>query len=370
MRSLTFFLAIIVFGACSTEDNPKVTVPVIPSWSDGFPKVAYGATSVDVNVKTNQSAEVYYILSDRPLAYSNEELKHYAEYPDTFAIKASGKIELNANTEFTQTVTLLQENQQYYTYFVLRSKSGNALSEINEFSMATLYRQDTAFFHSIAEDRDVAYLVYQPEEVMKHPEKNYPVCFSFGDKNAVATDQKPINVVRDGSLPEYIYLLNNVPMIVISIQSQTAEWNLSMIEEGVDHVLLNYPVDENRIYMTGYGEGAIASWNYAIAHSEQIAAIVPISGKGDIPNACNLTNVDVWAFHNETDDIIASANTKKMVSAIGKCSPQKELSEIYFPDAGHNCWKRVYNQGHSDWSKSPGIDKMNIYTWLKSKSKI
>jgi hypothetical protein len=80
--------------------------------------------------------------------------------------------------------------------------------------------------------------------------------------------------------------------------------------------------------------------------------------------------VDVWAFHNETDNIIASTNTKKMIGAISKCPPQRELSEIYFPDAGHNCWKRVYNHSHSDWSKSPGIPDFNIYTWMLSKSKI
>jgi dienelactone hydrolase len=369
MRLLTIISIIAFVSACSSEEEAPVNHPQAPRWTSGYPQVDIGASTADLRLKTETSAEVYYVLSDRPLNFTSGELQHTAEFPDTSAIKFSGKIELSAGEEFTKSLTLLQENHDYFTYFVLRNTSGNVLSEINSTNLRTESRQDTLTFHSTSENRAVNYLIYRPEESWKHPEKDYPVCFSFGDKNSIGSDVKPVNLIRDGSIAEYIYHRNEVPMIVISIQSVTTNWNLDLIQEGIDHVVANYPVDEERIYLTGYGEGGIASWNYAIAHPEQIAAIVPVSGKGDLQGACNLSGVDVWAFHNDTDDIIASANTRKMVSAISKCPPQRELSEIYFPDPGHNCWKRVYNAAHPDWSKSPGIDRMNIYNWMLSKSR-
>lgn len=369
MRLLAFLSIVMLFGACSPEEETKPPVVPQPAWAEGFPLVLHGATTVDLIFKTETSSEVYYLLSDRPLPYTAEELKTKAEFPDTSAIKYAGRLALNSGAEWSKTFPLLEENKKYFSYVVRESRSGGVLSDISAREFTTYSRQDTAVFQSIAENRTVTYLIYRPEQTLKHPEIKTPVCFSFANKNGIGTDLKPVNLVRDGSPAEYIYHKNDVPMIVVSIQPRTVDWNLSLIEEGIDHVLATYPVDQNRIYLTGYGEGAIASWNYAITHADQIAAIVPVSGKGDTFNACNLATVDVWAFHNETDDIIASSNTKKMVSNINKCSPQKELSEIYFPDAGHNCWKRVYNSNHPDWSKSPGIGKFNIYAWMLSKSK-
>jgi dienelactone hydrolase len=369
MRVLTIISIIAFVSACSSEDETPVTNPQAPQWISGYPRITSGATTADMKLKTESSAEAYYLLSDRPLDFTSEELIHTAEYPDTSAIKFSGKIQLSAGEEFTKSLTLLQENQNYFAYFVLRNPSGNILSPIIDSGLRTQSRQDTLTFHSASENRSVNYLIYRPEDSWKQPENDYAVCFSFGDKNSTGSDVKPLNLIRDGSIAEYIYHRNEIPMIVVSIQSVTPSWNLDLIREGIDHVIANFPVDESKIYLTGYGEGGIAAWNYAIDHPDQIAAIVPASAKGDPQGACSLSGVDVWAFHNETDDIIPSINTKKMVNAISKCSPQKELSEIYFPDAGHNCWKRVYNSGHSDWSKSPGIDRIDIYAWMLSKSK-
>jgi hypothetical protein len=368
MRFLTYLSLIFLAISCDSEEESVRTEPTAISWSGGYPKIAQGATTVDILMKTETSAEVYYVLSDKPFNFSPEDLKQKAEFPDTSAIKFSGKLELNGGTELTKSISLLFQNTDYFTYVVTRNPSGNILSEVKSFPIRTHIRQDTATFVSTSEERTVQYLVYRPEEVLKYPEKDYPVCFSFGDKYAKSSGD--ITLIRDGSLAEYIHLLHDVPMIVISIQSITPDWNIELISEGIAHVQSSYPVDEKKIYLTGYGEGAVASWNYAMGNPEQIAAIAPVSGRGNVLTACNLSTVDVWAFHNETDNIISSSNTKKMVTEINKCPPEKELSATYFPDSGHNCWKRVYNSGHSDWNKSPGVEKVNLYTWMLSKSKM
>jgi len=369
MRFLTYLIVAFGLLACAGDDEPAGVSPVAPSWAEGYPKVAIGATSIDLNLKTSASAEIFYILSDKPFDYSAEDVRFFSEYPDTSAIKSSGRIELNPNEENRKSIKLLEEDHEYFVYFVARNRAGTAISPVQESQARTYVRQDTASYHSVAENRTVNYLVYRPEEALKYPDAVYPVCFSFGDKASAASDIKPVNLIRDGSLAEFIYHRNDVPMIVISIQHDRNLWDLEMIAEGINHANETYPIDANRIFLTGYGEGAIACWNYAIANEQQVAAIVPVSGRGDISNACSLQNVDVWAFHNETDNTFASSNTKKMISAISKCSPQKELSGIYFPDAGHNCWKRVYNSSHADWSKSPGIEKFNIFSWMLGKSK-
>ena len=202
MRLLTCLLIGALVGACSPEEETDPPVAVSPVWAEGFPRVLHGATSVDLVFKTETASEVYYVLSDRPLSYSDEELKTKAEFPDTSAIKYSGKLELNGGSEWSKTFPLLEENKRYFSYAILKSRSGGLLSGISAKEFTTFSRQDTVIFPSTAENRDVTYLIYRPEQVLKYPEVKSPVCFSLGDKNAMATDLKPVNLLRDGSPAE------------------------------------------------------------------------------------------------------------------------------------------------------------------------
>jgi predicted peptidase len=213
-------------------------------------------------------------------------------------------------------------------------------------------------------------MMYRPEEVLKYPNKKYPICFFMGGNGEVAA-QGQINLLRNGTITEYISNGNNVPMMVMSIQHIFNNWNSNLIDEGVTHALATYPVDTKKVYMTGISGGGFACWAYAIAHPEKLAAIVPISGGGNTGGACKMKDLSIWAFHNEVDGLVASSNSKNMINAINACPPTKEVKLTIFPDDGHDCWRRVYDQNHFDWTipGKNGIAKVNIYTWMLSKSR-
>lgn len=363
---LLLFSSIILL-ACS-KDN--VTPTGIPQWVEGYPKVAFGSKSADLLVNTDKSATVYWVISTKELtAVTGEDIKIEAMSPTNSSILFNGSFNVDAETEVVNTVDNLDENTKYFFYTAAENSSDLLLQEgafVSNFT--THIRQDVKTYQSVAENRAVSYLIYQPEMALKYPNEDYPILFFLGGNGEVAA-QGQINMIRNGSLPEYISLGNDVPMLVMSIQHTVPNWNVAMIHEGVLHALATLPVDESKVYMTGISGGGFGCWNYAVAHANVLTAIVPISGGGNQAKACDLNMVAISAFHNQTDGIVGSSNSINMIQAVNNCSRTEPAELLLFPDTGHDCWRRVYNRNHPNWSKSPSVAKFDIYEWLLSKSK-
>ena len=356
--------------ACGGDDGEDINPKGAPEWVAGSPAVASGSVSADLNATTQDAAKVYYVVSTKPLNYSAEQIIKYGIKPNNSNIKAHGIIETSAGKEARKTISALAQRSKYYAYFTAQNVKDTLFqTTVTSKEFVTASRLDTAEFNSAAESRKVKYVIYRPEEAIKYPDKKYPICYALGGNGEVATADKPVNMIRNGSILEYIYKGNNVPMMVMGIQHDRQNWNVQLIDEGITHGNKTYPVDESRVYLTGMSGGGIGVWNYAVAHPERLAAIVPISGSGSTGKACTLKGVAVWAFHNQTDNIVGSAGSVNMINAIQACPPQKEAKILIFPDTGHDCWRRVYDKNHANWSKSPGIAKFDIYDWLLSKKR-
>jgi len=360
--------ALLSCGSGEDEQGGQQTGSV-PRWVGESPLLATGATSMDINVTTDKSAFVYFVITDKPLTLTAAQVKQYATAPSNSAIKANGVID-SKTTETRKTISQLLQHKNYHAYFVAQNV-GDTLGQesVTYKTFQTYVRQDTSEFASMVENRKVKYLIYRPEEVLKYPEKQYPILYTLAGNGEVATNDKPINLIRNGSVPEYIYKGNDVPMIVMSIQHTTQNWNTALIDEAIVYGNKTYPVDVKRVYLTGMSGGGYGCWSYAQAFPEKLAAIVPISGGGNLNKACTLKEVPVWAFHNQIDNIVASTNTTNMVKNLNVCPPAKEVKQLLFPDSGHDCWRRVYDKNHPNWSKSPGVERMDIYAWLLTKTK-
>ncbi|HTJ50361.1 MAG TPA: hypothetical protein VL443_12965 [Cyclobacteriaceae bacterium] len=373
MKNLLLLLVGALCFACGSDDVKNA--PGAPNWSGGYPSAVSGATTVDLNLQADKTSNVYWIMSDKALSLSVKEIRTQALKPTTSSIKFYGVTTVKANEAKTQTVTNLQQFTKYFTYIVAENKADTILeAKVNSFDFKTAYRQDTSFYQSSAENRKVLYLIYRPEEVLKYPKKTYPILFFLGGNGEVATDAKPINYFNGNrTLPEYIGKGNDVPMIVLTIQHTVKDWNVDLIDEGIVHGLATYPVDTKRVYLSGCSGGGFGCWNYSVAHADKLAAIVPISGGGNTNKACSLKNIPIWAFHNADDGTVNVSNSKNMIAAVNACSPTKEVKLTLFEDNDgkqhHDCWRRVFNKDDKDWSKTPDMARIDIYTWLLKKSK-
>lgn len=373
-RFLLSILIVSVLWSCGGDDDAGVVKAPkpkgVPQWKEGYPTVAFGAISVDLNVKCDRDAKIHYIVATSDLNLTAEEVIAYSNTPNTVEIRYAGSFDALGGNETRKTLTGLSEEIEYFTYLVAQNTFDTVYQEtVATSEFKTYSRQDTSEFHSDTEDRTVKYLIYRPEEVLKYPETQYPMCYFLASEGELPTGKKPINLFRNGSIPEYLNKGNDIAMMVLSVQPEEETWSTALIDEAIDHGNATYPVNLKKVYLTGMSNGAFGCWDYAVAHPEKITAIVPVSGGGQKAQACSLSDTNVWAFHNQKDNTVAASRTTSMILAIEKCPPSKEVKQFLFPDTGHDCWKRVYDQNHSDWSKSPGTTRVDIYAWMLSKTK-
>jgi predicted peptidase len=372
MKSIIFLLLlpVAILLSCRDEDTEDSTsTSQNTEWVDGFPKVMKGATSVDLTMETKNASKVYYVVADENLALTADELVEQAESPTSNAIRSNGVTKVNAREVTTTTIGKLSEKKKYFVYVLAVTEgSSSAGREVQKLEFATDVRQDTASFFSAYENRDVTYLLYRPEEVFKNPGKKYPIIFFLGGFGERATNNRPVNIIQNGLLPEYIHKGNDVPMMVMSVQHAREVWQNELINEAIDYALKNLPIDEGRIFMVGTSGGAFGVWSFAQEFSHRLAAIVPISGGGDESKACRLKNIAVWAFTNASDPLVHPGESVGMIRAINECEPLTEARLNIFPDKGHDCWRRVFDKNHPDWSKSPQTERYDIFGWLMKQS--
>lgn len=372
MYNMLLLVGVVSFASCSKDSAPA---PGVPNWAASYPKTPFGATSLDFVLQADKKATAYWVVTDQPISLTSEELKTQSVTSTNPAIKFKGTSVLESGVEKTETVAGLTENKKYYSYVVAESVADAKLqSTVSSSTFTTNLRQAQGEYNSTAENRKVQFLIYRPEEAMKYPDKKYPILFFLGGNGEIAAVGQ-INMIRNGSLPEFLSNPNNnVPMMVMSIQHTVADWKAQLIDEGITYALATYPSDPKKLYLTGISGGGFGAWRYAVTFPDKLAAMIPISGGGDTGQACKIKNIPVWAFTNKTDPIVNVSGTSNMITAINACSPAATTAPKYdiFTDDGHDCWRRVYDKNHGDWSKG-GITgsaaKPDIYAWLLTKSK-
>ncbi len=74
------------------------------------------------------------------------------------------------------------------------------------------------------------------------------------------------------------------------------------IQKLVDWVSAHYRVDRRRLYLTGVSDGGGGVWEFAAAHPEELAGIVPIACALRVPATPGMRRVPTWIFHNFWDD--------------------------------------------------------------------
>lgn len=159
----------------------------------------------------------------------------------------------------------------------------------------------------------------------------------------------PPQLINSGEWPK------TLPFVVISPQLPTSynSWPAPMVDELIEEMIKKYHLNNQKIYLTGISLGGMGTWQYALKHSDKLAAIIPISGKSYPYLACSLNNLPVWAFHGEQDEIVKPQGSIKMIEALNKCDNRKiNITKFtLYPKVKHDSWTRTYKN-------------LAIYEWL------
>lgn len=218
-------------------------------------------------------------------------------------------------------------------------------------SSATPLQEEFHFEARQPGEAQINYLLFLPERYngsgLNGTKTNWPMILFLHGKGQSGTN---LAKLKETGLPKFVESDPNFPFILLSPQSSTGKgWNNDTLIELVDHVIRNYRVDTNRIYLTGLSMGGYGVWSLAAAYPSKFAAVVPISGGGKPAKAKKLARLPIWVFHGAEDTTVPVQRSREMVAAIKAAGGNIKYTE--YPHAQHDCWTQTYGS-------------RDLYTWL------
>ncbi|MBS4204216.1 prolyl oligopeptidase family serine peptidase [Lederbergia citrea] len=96
----------------------------------------------------------------------------------------------------------------------------------------------------------------------------------------------------------------------------TSEVNISLLLDLIETLKEEYPIDPDRIYVTGISMGGMGTWSLIQDHSDLFAAAIPVCGTGDMKKAGNLVNLPIWVLHSADDATVNVSGSRNMINAI------------------------------------------------------
>ncbi len=187
------------------------------------------------------------------------------------------------------------------------------------------------------------------------------------------TDVAELNELLNGTTPPGLIEADkwdpSFPFVVASPRLKTPwYWKHQDIHEFIKYMIDEYQINTKRIYLTGLSLGGGGSWYYIGERGEDnyVAAIVPISARGEERIVSNLTNIPIWAFHGDSDTTVPAYDnfgSVPLVAAINANNPPIRAKVTVFDNTGHNAWGRVYSDHFSTMVWGSTFD-VSIYDWL------
>ncbi len=202
------------------------------------------------------------------------------------------------------------------------------------------------------------YLFFMPRETTAVVNGKYPLIISL---HGIGERGSDLWKVKGEGLPKILDGKNTFPFIVVSPQCpSTTEWYYNggiqqKMNSLIDSLIARYPVDTNRIFLTGLSMGGIGTLDMAIRYPNRFAALMPIAFRIEEGwDLCKIKDIPMWAFHGEKDDIIPISKAYAVINALIVCGANPTFTT--YSDLFHDAWTRTYN--------NPAV-----YDWLLTKTK-
>ena len=222
-----------------------------------------------------------------------------------------------------------------------------------------------------------AYYEYVPQGYPE-PNKKYPLMIflhGLGESGPGTAASLPIvlrngppKLINEGRFPTS-FTVGGVSYKFLVISPQFNEWPTENdVDNIINYLIAHYPVDINRIYLTGLSMGGGTVWNYSgndINHATRIAGIVPVCGAGypyqSHARTMALANLPVWATHNSIDGTVPPSYTIDYVNLINTApvppTPLAKKTIFTVPSNNHDAWTRTYDTSFRE-------NGLNVYEWM------
>ena len=186
---------------------------------------------------------------------------------------------------------------------------------------------------------DLPYLRYLPADFDPDSEKLWPlVVFLHG---AGERGDTLVDVYRNG--PFRFGEQTDFPFLMVAPQCPNNDYwgaHIETLDDFLEDMLENLPVDRDRVYLTGLSMGGTGTWLWSLASPQKFAAILPVCGTGVYWYGEALRDVPVWAWHGDVDSVVPVQESVNMVSAVNKRGGCAKITIL--PGIDHDSWVQAY----------------------------
>ncbi len=127
--------------------------------------------------------------------------------------------------------------------------------------------------------------------------------------------------------------------------------DVKFIETMIDKIVSNYPVDGNRIYVTGMSNGAMMAYRLACEIPERISAVIPVSGTLATENCENAVNIPIMHIHGDQDNNVPFSGGRGS-NSIARVSHRSVPETVKILTEPRNCKQPQVQYGNSGIAKS------------------
>lgn len=135
---------------------------------------------------------------------------------------------------------------------------------------------------------------------------------------------------KDNDEAKCVQLYNNGP-------SRT----MGMVIDLIQKLVKDYPIDKDRIYITGLSMGGFGTFEAIERYPRLFAAAVPVCGGGDMGKAASIAHIPIWVFHGSEDPVVDSRYSLNMIKALTEAGGHPGFTQ--YPETGHFAWLAAYS---------------------------
>lgn len=106
-----------------------------------------------------------------------------------------------------------------------------------------------------------------------------------------------------------------------------------------EDIFTNYPIDMDRLYITGLSMGGYGTWDFITRYPDLFAAAVPVCGGCDLSAADIVKQIPIWIFHCPNDNIVDYKTSKLMYEKLKENGSPVRYTEYMLK---HACWRGAY----------------------------
>ncbi len=217
-----------------------------------------------------------------------------------------------------------------------------------------------AAFHSDVDDSEQPYALYVPKSFT--PGKKYPLAITLHeeDSNHRLSLRRVFGVVNRAGEPDtenmrYFPPVRDVDFLIAAPYARGTMGYRGIAEKDVYDVLADverrFPVDEDRVYLTGISMGGGGALRLALTRPDVWAAAAlvcaaPIPGVEEL--AGNALNLPIRLFHGDLDPMVPVDSSRAWHRRLLNLGVPADYIE--YPGVRHNAWDQAYKNGAIfDW---------------------